>query len=125
MSAFLGLENGQHGQYCINGVHRAETWKIFTTILSETLSQDTGVVSSIGAHPARQYLQHGVPISLATDNRLISGVTLTDEYRHARDALGMTREELISVARTGFEHAFVGDDVRSEMLTRFDEEVLT
>ncbi len=88
-----------------------------------TSNVQTGVVASLEAHPARRYLMAGVPVSLSTDNRLISGVTLTDEYRNARDALGFTWPELVAVARTGFEHAFAPAEVRAEMLERFDEEV--
>ena len=88
-----------------------------------TSNVQTGVVPSLSDHPARRYLRAGVPISLATDNRLMSGVTLTDEYVHARDALGMTKAELLAIARTGLEHAFVGEERRAMMLASFDEEV--
>lgn len=86
-----------------------------------TSNVQTAVVPSLDAHPARRYLQAGVPITLSTDNRLMSGVSLTDEYMHAHHALGMTRDELTGIARAGFEHAFVDDDVRVRMLGTFDE----
>lgn len=85
-----------------------------------TSNVQTGVVPSMEAHPAREYLRAGVPIVLSTDNRLISGVTLVDEYRNARDALGMSWAELVSVARAGFEFAFVAEGVRVELLEAFD-----
>jgi adenosine deaminase len=88
-----------------------------------TSNVQTGVVPSLEAHPAHRYLLAGVPVSLSTDNRLMSGVTLTDEYRHARDALGMTWDEIVTVARTGFEHAFAADDLRTQMLVAFEAEV--
>ena len=59
-------------------------------------------------------------VSLGTDNRLMSGVTLRDEYRHARDQLSMTRDELTTLARAGFEHAFVSDVMRRQLLDDFD-----
>lgn len=88
-----------------------------------TSNVQTGVVASLSAHPARRYHLAGIPISLATDNRLISGVTLTQEYVHAHAALGFTWPELVDVARAGFEHAFAPREVRDELLRRFDEEV--
>ena len=72
-----------------------------------TSNVQTGVVGSVTQHPAREYLENGVPISLGTDNRLMSGVTLTEEYMHARDAFSLTPRELLAIARTGFEHAFM------------------
>ena len=88
-----------------------------------TSNVQTRVVAGHTAHPAARYLRSGIPISLGTDNRLMSGVTLVDEYRHARDDLAFSREELLSVARAGFEHAFVDAPTREKLLTAFDAEV--
>lgn len=88
-----------------------------------TSNVQTGVVASLEAHPARHYTMAGLAVTLSTDNRLISGVTLTDEYRNAREALGFTWPELVAVARAGFEHAFAPEPARDAMLARFDEEV--
>ena len=88
-----------------------------------TSNVQTRVVGGHADHPAARYHREGVPISLSTDNRLMSGVTLVDEYRHARDDLGLTTTELLSVARTGFEHAFVDDVTRARLLVDFDTHV--
>ena len=52
----------------------------------------------------------------------MSGVSLVDEYRHARDALGLTADEIRRVARAGFEHAFVDDATRADLLATFDRD---
>ena len=44
---------------------------------------------------------------LNTDNRLMSGVTLTDEYEHASRHLGFSFDELCEVALNGFASAFI------------------
>jgi adenosine deaminase len=54
----------------------------------------------------------------------MSGVTLTEEYEHARDDLGFTWQELVRVARTGFESAYAPTQVKQELLARFDREVV-
>jgi len=74
-----------------------------------TSNVQTGVTPSYGGHPLRRYFDEGVPVCLCTDNRLMSGVTLTREYEHARDALAFSWRELVSIARTGFECAFASD----------------
>lgn len=88
-----------------------------------TSNVQTRVVPSHAEHPARRYSEVGIPISLGTDNRLMSGVTLVDEYRHARDSLGLTRDQLVAVARSGFEHAFVERETRALLLATFDAKV--
>jgi len=88
-----------------------------------TSNVQTRVVASHADHPAAHYLRAGIPVSLGTDNRLMSGVTLTNEYQHASDALDMTWSELVKVARAGFEHAFVSPKQREEMLRVFDQAI--
>ena len=46
-------------------------------------------------------------VVLNTDNRLMSGTTLTDEYLHAASALDFTFDELARVALNGFASAFL------------------
>lgn len=88
-----------------------------------TSNVQTGVVDSISAHPARRYLLAGVPLTLSTDNRLMSGVTLTDELRNAEVELGLGWAELCRVARAGFEHAFADTAVKVGLLEDFDAAV--
>lgn len=88
-----------------------------------TSNLQTRVVTSYASHPAQRYLRAGIPVSLGTDNRLMSGVTLTDEYIHARDGLCLSWSELRAVSRAGFEHAFVADHERVALLAAFDAEV--
>ncbi len=88
-----------------------------------TSNVQTRVAPSYAEHPLRPFFDAGVRVSLCTDNRLMSGVTLTDEYEHARDDLGFTWPELIAVARSGFESAFADDDVRGELLASFDRDL--
>ena len=88
-----------------------------------TSNVQTGAVGSYAVHPVRRYFDEGVRVCLCTDNRLMSGVTLTREYEHARDELGFSSQELTEIARTGFEEAFVGDDESAALLGAFDEDV--
>ncbi|MCX8043750.1 MAG: adenosine deaminase, partial [Desulfobacterota bacterium] len=59
-----------------------------------TSNVHTGVVPSVGQHPIKTLMQHGVPVSLNTDDPAISGITLTDEYVTAVTELGLTEDDL-------------------------------
>jgi adenosine deaminase len=85
-----------------------------------TSNVQTRAAKSYATHPLRRFYDEGVRVSLCTDNRLMSGVTVVDEYMHARDALGFEWDELVDVARTGFAGAFAPSEVRATMLARFD-----
>jgi len=87
-----------------------------------TSNVQTRVAASVPAHPVGAYLAAGIPVALGTDNRLMSGVDLTGEYARATEAFGLSWPDVVALARTGFEHAFVGDDERAVLLERFDRE---
>ncbi len=89
-----------------------------------TSNVQTCVARSYAEHPVRTYFDDGVGVCLCTDNRLMSGVTLTGEYRVARDELDFSWPELVAIARTGFESAYAPDVVRKELLAAFDADVL-
>jgi adenosine deaminase len=88
-----------------------------------TSNVQTRVASTFEAHPVRRYFDEGILLTLCTDNRLVSGVSLVDEYARAAVHLGFTWEELTRVARMGFEAAFLPWDEKRRLLTAFDAEV--
>lgn len=80
----------------------------------------TRAVESYETHPVRRYFDAEVVLSLNTDNRLMSGTTVTEEYLRAHEHLCFTWDELVRVARMGFEAAFLPWKTKTEMLERFD-----
>ncbi len=88
-----------------------------------TSNVQTRAVTSAEAHPVRRYFDLGIPLTLCTDNRLISDTTVTEEYRRAHEHLGFTWEELVAVARMGFEAAFLPWDEKRDLLAAFEAEI--
>jgi adenosine deaminase len=72
-----------------------------------TSNVQTRAAASYEAHPLRQYYAQGQNVVLNTDNRLMSGITLTDEYLAAARYLGFTFDELAAMALNGFASAFL------------------
>jgi adenosine deaminase len=58
-----------------------------------------GVVGSMVEVPLRAFMSAGVPVALGTDDPLLFGGSLDDQYAIARDLLGCTEDELESLAR--------------------------
>ena len=54
----------------------------------------------------------------------MSGVTLTEEYEHARDDLGFTWLELLRIARMAFEASYAASEVKQQRLDDFDRDVV-
>ncbi len=88
-----------------------------------TSNVQTRAVESYRAHPLRHYFERGMNVVLNTDNRLMSGTTLTDEYLHAANALDFTFDELAQIALNGFSSAFLPREERDQLVARARAEI--
>ena len=88
-----------------------------------TSNVQTRVVPAYDAHPLRTYFDHGMSVTLSTDNRLVSGTTLTDEYLHAARALDFTLHELGEIALESFASAFLPWETRRTLLDEARREI--
>ena len=80
-----------------------------------TSNVQTHATASYETHPLRTYFDRGMNVVLNTDNRLMSGTTLVDEYLHAASSLGFTFDELARIALNGFQSAFLPADERARL----------
>jgi adenosine deaminase len=78
----------------------------------------THAVESYEQHPLREYFDRGMNVVLNTDNRLMSGTTLTDEYVYAAKALDFSFDELSTIALNGFVSAFLPWEQREQLIAR-------
>jgi adenosine deaminase len=88
-----------------------------------TSNVQTRAAKDYASHPVRAYFDRGMRVTLNTDNRLMSGVTLVDEYAHAARELHFGLDELCTLARNGFESAFLPDDERRALLAEVDHDI--
>ena len=88
-----------------------------------TSNVQTRVAVTYDVHPMRAYFDRGLQVTLNTDNRLMSGTTLTDEYVHAARDLHFSFDELCTIARHGFESAFLPAAERNALLAAADREI--
>jgi len=83
-----------------------------------TSNVQTCAVESYGEHPLRCYYDAGIPVTINTDNRLISGTTLTDEFLHVAHHLGFTLAELAVCVEHACRGAFLPEHEREQLLLR-------
>lgn len=83
-----------------------------------TSNVQTHAAASYDTHPFREYLNRGMRVVLNTDNRLMSGVNLVDEYAIAAHTFDLDLASLSRLALNGFESAFVSDAERADLLAR-------
>lgn len=88
-----------------------------------TSNVQTRAAASYRTHPVRLYFDAGINVVLNTDNRLMSGTTLTEEYHHAASSLGFTLPQLARIALNGFESAFLPMRDRQMLMSRAQERI--
>jgi len=88
-----------------------------TLEMCPTSNEQTHAVPSYKQHPVKRYLDSGVRVTINTDSRLISGVTLTDEYARAVNELGMTIADLCRCVLNACEASFLPFEERATLIT--------
>ena len=88
-----------------------------------TSNVQTHAVGAYEGHPLREYYDRGMNVVLNTDNRLMSGTTLTDEYLHAANELDFSFDELSKIALNGFESAFIPWPERERLIANARAEI--
>jgi len=89
-----------------------------------TSNVQTHAVENIDTHPVRLYYDEGLVVSLCTDNRLMSGTTVTEEYWRAHQHLGFTWDELCDIAVMGFQSSFLPYQEKVALVERVREEII-
>jgi aminodeoxyfutalosine deaminase len=80
----------------------------------------TGVCKAVAEHPTKNYFDHGVMITLNTDDPALFGTTLSREYQLAQETFGFSDEHLRELARNSFEASFLSAEKKLELLSLFD-----
>ncbi|MBX3031795.1 MAG: adenosine deaminase [Chloroflexi bacterium] len=93
-----------------------------TLDLCPTSNVQASIVGSLAAHPLARLHRAGVPVTLSTDDRTVSDLTLTREYEHAVEPIGLSPAELWAMDRHALEVAFLQHDeqLRADLLAGFD-----
>jgi adenosine deaminase len=73
---------------------------------------DTGAVPSLVEHPIRQFIDQKFRVTVNTDNRLMSDVSLSEEFRRLAQAFGLRLDDVEKLTLNAMKSAFVGYDER-------------
>ncbi len=90
-----------------------------------TSNVQTGAVESIEDHPIREYFDENLRVTINTDNRLMSGTTMTRELELVSGRLGFTLEEIRKLLLNGFKSAFLRYPERKRLIGEAIQELGT
>jgi adenosine deaminase/aminodeoxyfutalosine deaminase len=81
----------------------------------------TGACPSVEAHPVRYFFDHGIMVTLSTDDPAMFRTSLCREYQLAQDAFGFTDDHLREFARNSFEGSFLPDNEKLKLFDLIDQ----
>ena len=81
-----------------------------------TSNVQTSTVKDYASHPAKFYFDCGLRVTINTDNRLMSGTSLTEELFRAVDLCGFELEDVPSLIINGYKSAFLHYKQRVSLL---------
>ena len=121
----LGVSRIEHG------VRAVESPAVVEKIVERGIVLDVCPISNLklgvegigvmAEHPIRALVDAGVRVTLNTDDTFMFGNTLSEEYYALSQELAFTKQELIQVARNGFEAALVDESKRRKLLAELSE----
>ncbi|HBR86754.1 MAG TPA: adenosine deaminase, partial [Candidatus Marinimicrobia bacterium] len=88
-----------------------------------TSNWQTRSIRSLKYHPIKYYYDQGIRVTLNTDNRLMSGTTLTDEFLLARRLFGFGLYDFREFTIIAMKSAFMHYDERKIMIKNIAEEL--
>lgn len=119
----MGANRIGHGVYLHKDpsteAHVAEQ-KIPLEVCPTSNLQVSGIIDSYADHPLKRYFDLGIPITLNTDNRLMSNIDLTHEYQVIVDAFDLDDQQVRQICHNGIEAAFASDEVKNELRAKLD-----
>lgn len=95
-----------------------------TLDLCPTSNVQAGVVEAIAAHPLAALHRAGVSVTVSTDDRTVTGTTLSREMAGCAQAMDLSRAELAEIAVNGFRRGFAPaallDPLRAEAIAAWE-----
>ena len=83
------------------------------------------VVTDMARHPLRRMLDAGLRATVNSDDPAYFGGYITENFLAARQALALGREEIVTLARNGFDAAFCDQTTKQRHLAALDDYCLS
>lgn len=86
--------------------------------LCPTSNFQTKAVSSPQRYPIRQFMERGLAVTVNTDNRTVSGTTITREFALLADCYGFSVREFWQLTKNAISQSFADDDTKLALTAR-------
>ncbi len=119
----LGVRRVQHGLSALDDPAVMNLLREYDVTLDMTPISNVKLraVASMREHPIRLFMRAGVRCTVSTDDPMVFGNSLNEEYAALAMDAGLSRAELIQIAANGFAVADLPAEKKAAHLTRLAE----
>ena len=120
----LGADRIGHGVYLYQDPETEEIVrerKIPLEVCPTSNLQISGVMNSYSEHPFKRYIDEGIPVTINTDNRLMSQISVTHELEEMISAFSLSRDQVKAILTNSANAAFAPEGVRSFLCKRVQD----
>ena len=117
----LGADRIGHGVYLFRDPDtekRAASLRIPLEVCPTSNLQVADFMNDYRDHPLAGYLEAGIPVTLNTDNRLMSQIDLTHEFTCVAEAFGYDRSMMARFVTNSIDAAFAENEVKESLRDR-------
>ncbi len=82
----------------------------------------TGAIRLWAEHPIRRFIDHGIKVSVSSDDPPMFGTDMNNEYLQLHRHLGFTLDELFQISLDSVETSFLEPEAKESMRRRFMDE---
>jgi adenosine deaminase len=106
-----------------HGVRSIEDAALVQHLIQERIHLEVCPTSNLQTGISRDYAEHavdklyraGVPLSISTDTRTITNITLSEEYRNLEEHFGWTGDDLTACNQAAINAAFIDEPAKSKL----------
>src|SRR3984893_6837233 len=84
-----------------------------------TSNAQTKAVRNLREHPLRRFHEQGIKVTISTDSRTVSNITLTSEFETVNRVLGCSREQIWAMNLQALDGGFVDELTRARLEREF------
>ena len=114
-----------------HGIRAIEDEKTIKKIITEnilleicpTSNVQTNAVKDYENHPIKKLFDLGCKVSINTDNRTVSNVTLTKEYELLNKYLNFSLDEIIKINLETIKHTFLSEKEKQELTSLYLDKI--
>lgn len=77
---------------------------------------DTNIYNKLEEHPIKKLFDDKIKVTINTDNRTVSNITLNETYKELKTTFNFTDEDLITMNKYAIECAFLSELEKQELL---------